>query len=44
MLQRMNDRVAQFTATGANVILLEEPAAVHAGRSSWIPAMSLMSA
>ena len=31
MLQRMNNRVEQFIATGARVILLLEPPAVHLG-------------
>jgi hypothetical protein len=31
MFKRMNDRVEQFTATGAKVILLLEPPEVHTG-------------
>ncbi len=33
MLQRMDDRVAEFLATGAKVILLSEPPPLHSGTS-----------
>ena len=33
MLQRMNDRVVEFLATGAKVILLSEPPPLHSGTS-----------
>jgi hypothetical protein len=34
MLQRMNDRVKEFIATGARVVLLLEPPAIHEGNQT----------